>query len=73
MSRNPQLYYHLCYEPPSLKNSGRNLVLMTLHMNLGSQLLEQMGNSELTTGPGTLELSHLGYKPSFACLETNLC
>lgn len=40
-------------------------------MNVGPQLLEQMGNSELTAEPGTLEL-HLGFELSFTSLETSL-
>lgn len=57
---------------PSRIPSG-DLALMTLHVNLGPQLLEQVDSSELTSGPGTLELLYFGCNPSFASLETNLC
>lgn len=46
-----------------------NVVLMTLHVNLGPQLLEELDSSELATGYGTLELLYLGRTSSFASLK----
>lgn len=69
----PSCTIHICYPPPSLKASWWKLGFNdNLHVNLGPQLLEQMGNSELTAELGTLEL-HFGCKPSFPSLETSFC